>query len=197
MAKLVLASTSPWRRSMLEAAGFRVLAESPGIDEGEIVGREPDETARLRARAKARFVATLHPDSTVVGADQVIYLDGELLGKPANSEKHLGQLQKLRGRAHSLTTAVAIVFGGEIDEFSVTTMVRFRSDLSDDELRAYVACGEARGCAGGYMIEKRGAWLVESVEGDWSNIIGLPVLHLIGRLRARGWSIPRGGDAHE
>ena len=81
----------------------------------------------------------------------------------------------------------------EADEeaFHVTTAVRFRADVSDEEIRQYIRHGEASGCAGGYMVERRGAWLVESVDGDWLNVVGLPVLAVVGRLRARGWRMPQ------
>jgi septum formation protein len=67
--------------------------------------------------------------------------------------------------------------------------VTMRSDLTDAEIDAYIQLGEARGCAGGYMIERRGAWLVESIDGDWLNVVGLPVLHVVSRLRDRGWRV--------
>ncbi len=191
MAELVLASTSEWRKALLESAGIVVRCVDPNVDESLIVTEEPVEMARLRAGAKARAVAGSHPDAVVVGADQVIHLDGEIFGKPGSRAAHLAQLVRLRGRSHDLTTAVAIASGEDLEVFQVTTAVRIRADLTDEELAAYVDSGEARGCAGGYMVERRGAWLVESLTGDWSNVVGLPVLHLIGRLRERGWRLPR------
>jgi septum formation protein len=190
MARLVLASTSPWRLQLLGEAGILAEAVAPAVSEEDIVGRGPVETAQLRALAKAKSVAERRPDALVLGADQVIHMDGETIGKPADDSIWLERLQAMRGRTHQLTTAVALVDGDGSEEFTVTTEVRFRSDLCDDELRAYIVCGEARDCAGGYMIERKGAWLVESIEGDWLNVIGMPVLHLVSRLRARGWSVP-------
>ena len=190
MTRLVLASTSPWRLQLLGEAGITAEAVAPGVYEEVIVGVGPVETAQMRAMAKAKAVAAGCPGALVVGADQVIHMDGETIGKPANDLVWLQRLQTMRGRAHQLTTAVALVDGEGSEEFTVTTKVCFRGDLTDEELRNYIACGEARGCAGGYMIERRGAWLVESIDGDWLNVIGLPVLHLVSRLRARGWSVP-------
>jgi septum formation protein len=190
MTRLVLASTSPWRLKLLSEAGIVVGAVAPLVDEEKIVGPGPVETAQMRALAKAQSVAEHHSDALVVGADQVIHMDGETIGKPPDDAIWLQRLQAMRGRTHQLTTAVALVDRAGSEEFTVTTEVRFRGDLTDQELQSYIACGEARGCAGGYMIERRGAWLVESIQGDWCNVIGLPVLHLVSRLRARGWSVP-------
>ena len=210
---IVLASTSPWRRHLLEEAGLSCLGVAPEVDESAIRGAHPVETARARARAKARAVAHRHPQQLVLGADQVLWLSasadagdgegqaeagGETIGKPRDDADWLDRLRALRGRSHMLTTAVALVappeLGGD-EELEVTTRVRLRSDLEEEDLRAYVAWGEARGCAGGYMVERRGAWLVESCDGDWHNVIGLPVLPLIGRLRARGWRLHPDGRA--
>jgi len=191
MKRLVLASTSPWRLQLLGEAGILAEAIAPAVDEELIVGTGPIETAQMRATAKATAVAKECPSTLVVGADQVIHMDGETIGKPDDDTVWFQRLRQMRGRAHQLTTAVALVDGDGAEEFAVTTEVRFRGDLTDEELHAYIASGEARGCAGGYMIERRGAWLVESIEGDWLNVIGLPVLHLVSRLRARGWSVPK------
>jgi septum formation protein len=87
---------------------------------------------------------------------------------------------------------VALAEDGALrDSFAVDTRVSFRGDLSDDEIEDYIASGEGRACAGGYMAEKRGAWLVETIEGDWHNVIGLPLLPLLARLRVRGYRLPR------
>jgi septum formation protein len=100
------------------------------------------------------------------------------------------RLTAFRGRTHLLTTAVALVGGGWPEElFSVDTRVRFRADVTDAELRAYIAHGEARGCAGGYMVEQRGVWLIETIDGDWTNVVGLPVFDLVTRLRKRGFRL--------
>jgi len=188
--ELVLASSSAWRASLLADAGLSCRAVAPQLDESSIRGTGPVDTARQRAIAKAQLVAAAWPDATVIGADQVIHLDGETIGKPENDADWLSRLRSLRGRTHTLTTAVALVTEGQTEVFDVSTEVRFRADLEDEELQAYVAHGEARGCAGGYMIEKRGAWLVEGIDGDWLNVVGLPVLDLVSRLRARGWRLP-------
>ncbi len=196
---LVLASTSRWRLRMLEDAGLRCEAVAPVVDESTVHGADPVATAHLRARAKAVDVAARRPGRLVVGADQVLWLPGEAeaIGKPPDDERWRARLRQLRGREHQLTTAVALAGPepGRVESFEETTGVRMRGDPSDAELAAYVAHGEARGCAGGYMVEGRGAWLVEALRGDWSNVVGLPVLSLIGHLRARGWRLGSDGLA--
>ncbi|MGB0640356.1 MAG: Maf family protein [Myxococcota bacterium] len=189
MSRLILASTSTWRRQLLADAGIDCEAVDPDVSESEIVGDSPIDTARRRAEAKALAVIRPHADTIVLGADQVIDLDGETIGKPTDDVVWKERLMSLRGRSHDLTTAVALVDAHGSEVFHVTTKVRFRGDLSDEELDAYIASREAKGCAGGYMVERTGAWLVESIDGDWLNVLGLPVLKLIGRLRARGWRL--------
>ncbi len=189
---LILASTSRWRLELLGAAGLRCEAVAPEVDEASIHGSDPATLAQARALAKARAVAARRPDALVIGADQVAHGFGEVFGKPTDPADHLARLRSLRARTHHLTTGVALVGGGE-EIFAVTSAVRFREDSEDHELTAYVALGEGAGCAGGYMLEARGAWLIEAVDGDWLNGVGLPVMALVGRLRARGWRLTEQG----
>jgi len=191
MKPIVLASTSRWRLQILNDAGIVADATDPNVDESTVMGDGPVETARLRAIAKASAVSRERPNALVIGADQVIYLDGETIGKPRDAHDWRHRLVAMRGRDHKLTTAVAIIEDGEIEAFEVTTVVRFRSDLTDGEIDRYIQHGEAAGCAGGYMVERRGAWLIEEIRGDWLNVVGMPVLALVGRLRARGWRMPK------
>ncbi len=196
LAEVVLASASPWRQRILQDAGIRCIATASDLDEDAIGGATPPEVARNRALAKARAVSALHPTALVIGADQVVHLDGEAIGKPESNESWLVRLRSFRGRTHRLTTAVALVSDGQPAEvFAVESLVRFRTDCSDEELQAYVVHGEARGCAGGYMVERRGVWLVEAIDGDWTNVVGLPVFELVRRLRARGWRLHPDGFA--
>lgn len=187
---IILASASPYRRSLLEDVGLMVEAVGANIDEYQIVGNNPVETAQLRAAAKAQEVFSRFSNQIVIGADQVCYLDDEVLDKPQDDQEWFARLQKMRGRPHLLSTAVCIEVPMEYDRqqirFVETTKIHFRSDLSDQDLWRYVQIGEARKCAGGYMMEKRGAWLMERIEGDWQNVIGLPIFPLLERLRGIG-----------
>ncbi len=190
--EIVLASGSAWRRALLEGAGIPCRAVVPGVDEHAITGDSPALVARARALAKARRVsAQLGPGAVVLGADQVVHLDGSILGKPRDRGAHLAMLTALRGRTHELVTAVALIptgpGAGPPRSFEVTTTLTMRADLGDLELAAYVDCGEASGCGGGYMVESLGAQLFSVVHGDWNNVIGLPLFRLIDELRELGW----------
>lgn len=198
--KLMLASSSPYRQALLRDVGVNVSATGANIDEYSILGHTPVETAQKRARAKAHAVCNIHTDYIVIGADQVCYIDDVVMDKPKSSEEWFTRLQLMRGRSHNLSTAVCLVrrdaSGAEevLTEFVETTKVYFRSDLSDEDLRSYVNIGEARQCAGGYMMERRGAWLIQKIEGDWQNVIGLPIFPLLKHLKMLGFPIFGGGN---
>jgi septum formation protein len=142
------------------------------------------------ARRKARAVAARHPEGWVLGADQVVYDPGpptEIFGKPADRVDHLRRLTAMVGREHALVTGFALVGPGHELVGHDATRVRFRSDIDEDELRAYVATGEGAGCSGGYAAEGRGVFLIERIDGDLFNVIGLPLLRVMDALRAVGW----------
>lgn len=196
---IVLASTSPWRAALLRDAGIHVTLAEPAVDESAIGGTDPGAVARARAVAKAQAVAhrwTALPAGgrcIVVGADQVVHLDGRRFDKPTSEEDQVSMLRDLRGRRHALTTAVCLhevsagVERARVRSFGVTSHLTMRPDLDDREIRAYAASGEGRGCAGGYQVEARGILLFSRIEGDWTNIVGLPLPRLVTELRRWGW----------
>jgi septum formation protein len=194
MPDLILASTSWYRQQLLRDAGIPFRAVSSGVDERAVTIARPDALARELARQKALAVARREPEAWVLGADQVAFhLDDDgrpasgPFGKPADPEDHLRTLRAMVGRRHALLTAFTIVGPGIDVQGDETTVMWVRSDLEEDELRAYVATGEGSDCAGGYAAESRGVFLFERIEGDWSNVVGLPVLRVLGALRAAGW----------
>lgn len=188
MSQIILASSSKWRCKLLVDIGLEVQAVPPQVEEEEILGDSPIETAILRAEAKAEEVFARYPDSWVIGADQVCHFLGQTIGKPQSEEKWLRRLLEMRGREHHLTTAVSILSKEGTRTFYETTKVWFRADIPQDILQRYIEIGEAKNCAGGYMMEGRGAWLIEKIEGDWQNVIGLPIFPLTKHLRDMGWS---------
>ena len=192
MSRLVLASASPWRRAMLQGAGIDAEGRASGVDERAVRADGPRSLALALARAKAEAVAGQVPDRWVLGADQVVHQEGEVFGKPDGPDDHLARLQHMRGTTHELVTGWWLTGPGRPAHGVCTTRMHVRGDLTDDELAAYVATGEGAGCAGGYAAEAHGAFLFERVEGDWFNVIGLPLFEVLGALRARGWTYGEG-----
>jgi septum formation protein len=183
---IVLASTSPYRRALLErlAQPFEVVA--PSVDETRRRGETPHTLARRLAEAKAREVALLRPEQIVIGSDQVAELDGEPIGKPLEHTAALAQLQRMQGRTLVFHTALAVVAGGSVQVDSVPTTVTFRR-LDDAALDAYLRHDRPYDCAGAAKIESLGIALVERVESDDPTaLIGLPLIRLTAMLRNAG-----------
>ena len=188
---LVLASTSPQRRAILTALGvpFRVVA--PDYDEVPIPGT-PEEVLQERALGKARSVAAQTADRPVLGVDtEVVVEGGEVLGQPADATEARAMLAHLAGREHRVLSGIALI--GEHEQIAVAeTRVRLVA-LDEDDLDAYVERGEWRGRAGGYAIQETGAALVQSITGDYANVVGLPVALLGELLAGEGISLVRAG----
>ena len=140
----------------------------------------PRETVEANARGKALAIADLEPDTVVLAADTIVYLpvEGYVLGQAETAGEARMMLALLQGRVHDVYSGVAVARGGEVSVQSVRTRVQMRG-LSEAEVAAYVALGEGIGKAGGYAIQARGAALVSGIEGDYLNVVGLPVGVLI------------------
>ena len=188
MRTLILASTSPWRRQILENCGIKVHAIPSNVDESRCVARDPVVHAATLARWKAEAVAQNAGNGVVLGADQVMWDGEQVFGKPKDADDHFSMLCAMRGQDHWLVTAFCIINGARVEEGVSRTRLRVRHDLSDSEIRAYVATEEGRYCAGGYAIERHGGWLFEETEGDWFNIVGLPLFDVLSYLRRMGWT---------
>jgi septum formation protein len=186
MRTLILASASTGRAELLRRTGVP-FSVSPSECNEETCACDPDEHVRVLALRKARDVARRHPDAVVVGADTVIDLDGEILGKPESDLHAERMLIELSGRYHRLLTGLAIVDGLHGMEYVGTevTMVHLR-ELTPAQIRAYVASGEPLGKSGSYEIQGRGATLIDRIEGDFSNVVGLPMAHLARELEPFG-----------
>jgi septum formation protein len=193
-APLLLASTSPTRRALLAAVAIPVEAEAPGVDERavealpELAGAASELLAQRLAAEKALAVSRRRPDRLVLGADQVLDLDGEILHTPPDREAARAQIGRLQGRAHRLTAAAVLARGGSLlAAVSDETRLTMRA-LDDDAVALYLALAgdAATRSVGAYQIESLGLHLFERVEGQHATILGLPLLELLAVLRRLG-----------
>lgn len=192
MPGLILGSTSEYRKALLERLRVPFVCEAPGVDEGAAALRDKDplSVAQELARSKARAVFERHPQSVVIGCDQVVTMGGERLGKPGSAAAAIAQLQRLRGREHRLLTAVAIVHPGGLAEFVDVTRLSMRA-LSDAEVERYVKAEQPVDCAGSYKVEALGITLFDRIDSrDHTAITGLPLLQLSAELRRLGFAMP-------
>ena len=185
MPNIVLASQSPRRQELLRRMGiehFSVVV--PNADESYPAGLSAQETVSLIARKKADAAALLaSPDDIVITADTMVFLDDERLGKPHDEADALRMLTELSGRAHTVCTGVTVRRGDNLECFTVSTEVYFRS-ASRQELLGYIATGEPMDKAGAYGIQGLGALFIERINGDYYNVMGLPI-EALGRVLQR------------
>ena len=148
-------------------------------------GIAPEEVPAYLAGVKARAVAEEHPDDVVIGADTVVILDGQVLGKPKDEDDAFQMLRAMSGKAHTVITGCAIIHNGRMTTFADHTRVEFYP-LSDREILDYIATGEPFDKAGAYGIQGRGCVLVKRIEGDFFNVMGLPVARLKREMEREG-----------
>ena len=186
--KLILASTSPYRKELLERLKIPFEVVAPQVDETPQVGESPQFLARRLAVAKAQAVAHLNPDAFVIGSDQVVNLSGESLGKPGTHEKAVLQLRRLQGREVHFETAVAVVCTrtGFLAEDLVSVRVKFRN-LEDADIEDYLRAETPYDCAGSAKSEGLGIALLELIQSDDPTaLIGLPLICTCTLLRQAG-----------
>jgi len=179
---LVLASASPRRVSLLRQAGAAFTVVDPGPDRDWPGGAPPRHGVRALALEKARRVAARRPGKVVIGADTVVVLRGERLGKPADAAQAVAMLQRLHGRAHEVWTGIAVVRDHETRTAAECAVVRF-TRLTPEEIAAYVKTGEPLDKAGGYGIQGLAGQFVRGIEGDYTTVVGLPLARLRQVLR--------------
>ncbi|NLF53691.1 MAG: septum formation inhibitor Maf [Thauera phenolivorans] len=190
--KLVLASTSAYRRMLLERLQLPFETARPETDETPLPGEAPTATAERLAIAKACAVAAAHPDALIIGSDQVAHLGDEVFDKPGTEAGAIAQLQLMRGRTVAFHTALAVLNtrSGRIQCEAVPTLVRFR-ELGDEEIRRYVAKERPLDCAGSAKVEGLGITLLDALSGDDPTaLIGLPLIALSRMLRTEGVELP-------
>jgi len=174
---LVLASASPRRVALLTQVGLRFTVVDPGPDRDWPGDAEPRHGVRALALDKARRVAARKPGAVVIGADTVVVARGVRLGKPVSEEEALATLKRLQGRTHEVWTGIAVVRDREQRTAAECTKVQF-AKLGEAEIEAYVRSGEPLDKAGAYGIQGLGAQFVRRIEGDYWNVVGLPLARL-------------------
>ncbi|MCR5747705.1 MAG: Maf family protein [Lachnospiraceae bacterium] len=187
--KVILASTSPRRKELLEQAGISFETDSSDTDESVKKYLTPADYVEELSFRKASAVAPRHPDDIIIGADTVVVFEDEILGKPDDAEDAYKMLSRLSGRTHSVYTGVTIMFPlpsgePETETFHVKTDVKMY-DLDSEFIRTYAYSGEPLDKAGAYGIQGQGALLVERIEGDYCNVVGLPIAELYRRIRKK------------
>ncbi len=189
---LILASTSVYRRALLERLRLPFTIRSPEVDESALPGEKPQARAERLALAKAQAVAQAHPGQLVIGADQVAACEGEILDKPGQPARARAQLRAQSGRAVQFFSAVALVHAERrhTEAFLDLTTVQFRV-LSEQEIEAYLAADAPYDCAGSLRSEALGISLCERIESDDPTaLLGLPLIRLAASLRSCGFALP-------
>lgn len=176
---VVLASTSPRRKELLEQIGVQFSTAAIDIDESIVAGEIPSDYVVRLAREKALAAVSHFPEQTiVVAADTTVTIDGHILGKPANRDDAFAMWSLLSGRTHQVMTGVAVAFSGHVQTAIVQTDVEFLS-LTGKQMQDYWDSGEPIGKAGGYAIQGLGAVFVPRIHGSYSNVVGLPLVETV------------------
>ena len=182
MKKIILASSSPRRKELLQTAGLEFEIDVKEVDESIAEGTPPAEAAKITACKKAAAVAEYHENDIVIGADTIVVAGEKILGKPKDEADAAAMLRMLSGVEHQVITGVCLFCGGKSQSFAQISKVKFY-DLTDEEIASYVATREPMDKAGAYGIQGRGCTLVERIEGDYFNIVGLPVAEVCRKIK--------------
>lgn len=194
---MILASSSEYKRQLLERLGLEFDACSADVDEAARSGETPSDTAKRLARRKATAVRRRRPDAWVLGADQTIEIDGERLAKPGDPETAMRQLRRLAGRTHQLHCSVAVATPAQTCRVETVHFEMVMRELDDGEIRAYVDEDRPLDCAGSYMIERAGIRLFRAMRGDdYTAIVGLPLTRVWNILEATNYFSGRSSDSH-
>jgi septum formation protein len=186
---LVLASSSPRRRQLLSQLGIPLTIDAPRVDERALSGEQAPDFARRVARLKGEAIAPAHPEEVVLAADTAVAIEGELFGKPRDAADALRMLRELSGREHQVVTGVVAIGPAGQHQQIVSTRVRMRV-ISEREAVWYVGTGEPMDKAGAYAIQERGGMFVTSIEGSFSNVVGLPLVETLALLAKAGLELP-------
>ena len=190
MKKIILASGSPRRKKILEQIGLKFSVEKSNYEEKRIADSPPSQIVEFLSLEKANLLAVKYEDAIIIGADTLVVLNGEILGKPKSEEDAREMLRKLRNKTHTVVTGFTVLDtkSGRAVTKHVETKVKFK-DLSEMEISAYVETGEPMDKAGGYGIQDKGGLFIEEIDGDYFNVVGLPLFAVSETLREFGIDI--------
>ncbi len=172
--KLILASGSPRRSEILKSVGWEFIKDVPDIDESEHAGESPEIYVQRLAKTKAQTIAARHTGNIVLGADTTVVIDKQIIGKPIDLEDAGRMLKMLSGNWHEVLTGVAVVRGDKTQVGLQSTRVKFAA-MSESEIDFLVANGDPLDKAGAYAVQAQAALFIEGIEGDYWNVVGLPV----------------------
>jgi len=185
--RLILASNSPRRRDLLAQAGLTFTVIPSEVDERQVARSDPDMLVRTLAESKAIDIAEKHPDNWVLGADTIVVIDNQILGKPDSTDAAREMLKRLSGNIHQVYTGYCVCCRHKERLFTdaVKTDVCFKS-LNIEEINWYIRTGEPFDKAGGYGIQGIGSFLVKSIKGSYTNVVGLPLCEVMSFLIGEG-----------
>ena len=172
--KIVLASGSPRRSEILSSVGWEFVRHVPEIDESERADEPPEDYVVRLAREKAEMVGHAYPSETILGADTTVVINGRMLGKPVDLDDARNMLRELSGNWHTVLTGVAVVRDGETNSGLQATNVKF-AKMSDNEIEFLAVEGSPLDKAGAYAVQAQAALFIEGIDGDYWNIVGLPI----------------------
>ncbi len=183
----ILASASPRRQELLRSVGFKFKTIPAHVNEDYINGESPREHVKRLARDKARAIARKYPGSWVLGADTIVVIDGLILGKPKNKTQARQMLERLSGREHKVFTGFTLSHAASrsIKTKVIQSAVQFKH-ICAGEMEWYTACDEPYDKAGGYAVQGKGAYFIQSIRGSYTNVIGLPLCEVLEELKKMG-----------
>jgi len=186
--RLILASSSPRRQQLLRELGINFTVKKPEIDEKSVKRNTPKETVERLAARKAQSIAIQAEDEIILAADTIVVHEGEIYEKPNNQSEALEMIRSFSGKTHEVITAVALRSLEKEAVFSVTTKVEFWP-LAEAEMKAYVETDEPYDKAGAYGIQGLAKIFIKKIDGDYFNVVGLPVSHVVRELRTFGMDV--------
>lgn len=183
--RLILASGSPRRKELLEELGFEFEVIPSDAEEEHRSDVSLTELCELNAEIKTSAVAAKYPDAVVLGGDTLVYIDDEPLGKPKSREEAVAMLERLSGRAHKVCSGMCLIEGDRVQPFHEVTDVVFKN-IDQEVIESYMRRVNVMDKAGSYAVQECGEMIIEKVDGDFSNVVGLPQQKVLEQLRAFG-----------